>query len=301
VWLSVALVYASKRMLKLARHLGDQKVVKRLENIVGTMTRAVNRAAWDGDHYLFGFNDHGVKLGANASAEGRMHAAVNAWAVLAGVAAAAGREEAVLSAFRRLWTPIGVTAVDIPYTHKSRELAGRIADITPGQFENGAIYTHLHSFWLYALVTRGYRDRAYSELKLALPGNTFPDIATGPPHQQSNFAVGPSHPDFGTNLYSNFSGSTAWYLKAVDRMIGVLADFDGLRISPAAPRAWREYRLRKQFRGVEYQFHFHHKSGRSRVKSVTVDGKPLKPANGEYKIPVPKRKAKGPVKVDVIM
>ncbi len=301
VWLSIALVYASQRLLKLARHLGDQKAVKQLGTIVATMTKAVNRAAWDGDHYLFGFNDHGVKLGANTSPEGRMHAAVNAWSLLTGVAAAAGREEAVLSAFRRLWTPVGVAVVDIPYTHKSRELAGRIADITPGQFENGAIYTHLHSFWLYALVTRGYRDRAYSELKLALSENTFPDIATGPPHQQSNFAVGPSHPDFGTNLYSNFSGSTAWYLKAIDRMIGVIADFGGLRICPAAPLAWKEYRLRKQFRGVEYHFHFRHQSGRSQVKSVTVDGKPLKPISGEYKIALPKGKAKGPVKVTVVM
>jgi len=301
VWLSIALVYASTRMLKLARHLGDQRTVNLLERIVATMTKAVNRAAWDGDHYLFGFNDDGVKLGANDSEEGMMHATVNTWALFTGVAAAAGREEQLLQAFRRLWTPVGVAANDLPYTHKSRHLAGRIADITPGQFENGAIYTHGHSFYLYGLVSTGRRDQAYSELQLSLPGNTFPDISTGPPHQQSNFAVGPSHPDFGTNLYSNFSGSTAWYLKTIDQMIGVLPDFDGLRICPAAPRAWKEYRLRKQFRGIEYHFRFQHKSGRSRVKSVTVDGKPLAPVNGEYKIPLPRRKPAKPVIVEVMM
>lgn len=192
-----------------------------------------------------------------------------------------------------------MASLDIPYTQRSREVAGRIADITPGQFENGAVYTHGHSFFLYGLAATGGGDEAYAEMKLSLPENTFPDIATGPPHQQSNFAVGPSHPNFGTNLYTNFTGSTAWYLKTIDRMIGVLADFDGLRIAPAAPAAWKEYELRKRFRGVDYHFTFRHASGKSTVKSVTVDGKALAPVKGEYKIALPARKPGRPVVVEV--
>jgi len=300
-WLSIALIYAAGRLLKLARRLGDEGNARLMQQIIATMTRAVNRAAWDEDHYVFGFNDDGLAIGTNASEEGRMHATVNAWALFTGVAAAAGREEKLLHAFRRLWSPVGTVLISPPYTHRSRETAGRIADITPGQFENGAVYTHGHSFFVYGLACRGYRDRAYSELKLSLAGNAFPDISTGPPHQQSNFAVGPSHPDFGTNLYSNFTGSTAWYLRTIDRMIGVLADFDGLRISPAAPSAWKEYQLRKQFRGVAYHFRFHQRSGRSHVTSVTVDGKPLAPVGGEWKIALPKRKPRKPVCVEVIL
>jgi cellobiose phosphorylase len=300
-WLSIALIYASGRLLKLARRPGDEKNARLLERIIATMTKTVNDAAWDEDHYVFGFNDDGLAIGTNASAEGRMHATVNAWALFTGVAAAAGREEKLLRAFRRLWSPVGTVLISPPYTHRSREVAGRIADITPGQFENGAIYTHGHSFYLYGLACRGYRDMAYAELKLSLPGSTFPDISTGPPHQQSNFAVGPSHPDFGTNLYSNFSGSTAWYLRTIDRMVGVIADFDGLSISPAAPSAWKEYQLRKQFRGMEYQFSFHHRSGRSQVKSVTVNGKPLAPVGGEWKIPLPEQRPKAPVRVGVVL
>jgi cellobiose phosphorylase len=300
-WLSIALIYAAERLLKLARHLEDGKNARLMEEIIAIMTEAVNDAAWDDDHYVFGFNDDGLAIGTNASEEGRMHATVNAWALFTGVAAAAGREEKLLEAFQRLWSPVGTVLIHPPYTHKSREIAGRIADITPGQFENGAIYTHGHSFFLYGLVCRGYREMAYSELRLSLPGNTFLDVSTGPPHQQSNFAVGPSHPDFGTNLYSNFSGSTAWYLRTIDRMVGVLADFDGLRVSPAAPSAWKEYQLRKQFRGIIYHFRFHHHSGRSQVKSVTIDGKPLAPVAGEWKITLPGRRPKRSTHVEVVL
>jgi cellobionic acid phosphorylase len=202
---------------------------------------------------------------------------------------------------RRLATPIGLALIDKPYTQRSRELAGRIADVTPGQFENGAVYTHAHAFYVYGLVSSGRAGEAYQQMKLALPGNTFPDIATGPPHQQSNFAVGPSHPSFGMNFYSNFTGATAWYLRTIERMAGVLADFDGLRIAPAAPPEWREYEVRKHFRRVHYHFRFHHRSKRNEVKSVMVDGRPLRPADGEFAIGLPKRRLARPVQVEVVM
>ena len=298
-WLSAALVFAAQRMLALARHLDDQRTIKSMERIIATTSRAINANAWDDDHYVFGFNDDGVAIGSQTSEEGRLHAAVNAWMLFTGIAAAAGREEKLLKAFERLWTPIGTASLDLPYTLKSRELAGRIADIASGQFENGAVYTHGHSFFIYGLAVTGRADQAYREMKLSLPDSTFPDIATGPPNQQSNFAVGPSHPHFGVNPYSNFTGSTAWYLKTIDKMIGVLADFDGLRIAPAAPAAWKEYRLRKRFRGVDYHFTFRHTSGNSRVHSVTVNGKALAPVKGEYTIPLPARKPGRPVAVEV--
>ena len=308
-WLSIALVYASKRLLKLAEHLGDRRTAELLNLIIETMTEAVNANAWDGDHYLFGFNDDGVALGANDNEEGRVHATVNAWALLSGVAAAGGREAALLKGMARLQTPVGLALIDPPYTLKSRELAGRIADVTPGQFENGAVYTHAHAFYVYGLVCSGRAEEAYRQLKLALPGNTFPDIGTGPPHQQSNFAVGPSHPNFGMNLYSNFTGATAWYLRTIAQMAGVLPEFDGLRIAPCAPPEWRSYELRKQFRGIQYHFHFRRRGKGNVVRSVMVDGKPLTPIEGQFVVRLPKRrpasrqagKPARPVQVEVVM
>jgi N,N'-diacetylchitobiose phosphorylase len=272
-----------------------------MERIIASMTGAVNEAAWDRDHYVFGFNDDGKTLGSNSNEEGRVHASVNTWALLSGVAAAGGREEAVLQGLKRLKTPIGLATLAPPYTQKSREEAGRIADITPGQFENGAVYTHLHAFYVYGLATTGRGEEAYRELKAALPGNTFPDIATGPPHQQSNFAVGPSHPNFGTNLYSNFTGATAWYLRTIGQMLGVVADFDGLRIAPAAPAEWREYEVRKHFRGCDYRFRFRHESGGNVLREVKVSGRSIPPIDGEFRVPLPKRRSKKPIHLEVLM
>ena len=300
-WLSICLIFACQRMLGLARYLKDERTMKFLEKVIATMTKAVNDAAWDGDHYVFGFNDDGEVLGSDKCEEGKIHAPVNAWALFTGVAAAAGREEKLLKGLARLWSPLGLILTTPGYTQKSRALAGRICDMAPGLFENGSLYTHPHSFFIYGLTVRGRPDQAYAELKLSLPGNTFPDIATGPPHQQSNFTVGPEHPLFGTNFYSNFSGSTAWYLRTIERMVGVIADFDGLRIAPAAPSAWEEYQLRKRFRGREFTLTFHHWSGRNTIASVTVNGAPLAAVGGEYKIPLAGLKPGAQVAVDVMM
>ena len=300
-WLSVALVFAAQRMRKLALWREDAATAARMTEIIETMTRVVNEEAWDGDHYVFGFNDDGIAIGSQVSEEGKIHAVTNAWTLFTGVAAAWGREGQVLAAMRRVWTPVGTATVDIPYTQRTRELVGRIADMVPGQFENGSVYTHAHSFLLYGLAVLGEADRLYRELKLSLPDNTFPDIATGAPHQQSNFAVGPSHPDHGKNLYSNFTGSANWYLKTIERMVGVLPDFDGLRIAPVAPAAWREYRVRKRFRGLEFRFHFRHESGRSQVGQVLVNGQAIAPIGGEWKVAMEGLPGGRAVAVEVVM
>ena len=107
VWLSICLVFASQRLLGLARYLKDEKTVKFLEKVIATMTRAVNDAAWDGDHYVFGFNDEGQVLGSDRCEEGKIHAPVNTWALFTGLAAAAGREEQLLEGLARLRSPLG--------------------------------------------------------------------------------------------------------------------------------------------------------------------------------------------------
>jgi cellobiose phosphorylase len=86
----------------------------------------------------------------------------------------------------------------------------------------------------------------------------------------------------------------------IERMIGVRAEFDGLRIRPAAPAAWQQYRARKRFRGLDFRFDFDRVGGRSQVKSVTVHGKPLAPVNGAYRIPLMGLRAGRPIEVHVI-
>ncbi len=248
-WLSMALVWAARKFRELAVLRGDSASLRLTDEIIAEVTSALNTNAWDGSHYIYAFSSDGRPVGSSACAEGKFHLNVNAWSLFNGVAESAGRVETVLRAVEKVNTPLGCVLIDPPYTLASRELVGRIADQVPGQFENGAIYTHGQSFLTYGLACLGQGGRAWAELKKILPSATLPDIATGPPHEMSNYTVGPSHPYFGRNLFNNFTGSIGWLRRSVERLYGVLADFDSLIIDPVPPCQWKEFSVEKMFRG----------------------------------------------------
>ncbi len=267
VWLSCAFIFAATRLAKLAVRIGDTGLVSYLESQVADMTDCINRNAWDEDHYIYAFTDRQTPVGSYKNREGKIHLNVNSWAMFTGVSDAAGRTAKVLQGIKQLETPIGHVLLSPPYTAKSRKV-GRIADMVPGQFENGSVYTHGQAFLAYALLCQNRADEAYAELKKMLPNATLPDLTTGPRHQLTNFAVGPSHPHFGRHLYSNFTGSLCWIRRSMALMLGVTADFDELKVNPCAPSCWKKYTVRRVYRKKRYEISVSApgKDGRRRAK-----------------------------------
>ncbi|HUU27600.1 MAG TPA: hypothetical protein VM123_07290 [archaeon] len=301
VWLSMALIYAARRFRELAAYLGDKENARLMDKIIHEMTEAVNSSAWDGAHYVYAFMADGTPVGSNKSPEGKIHLNVNTWSLFNGVAQKGGHTQQVLESIAKLKTPLGCLLLYPAYTEKSRSV-GRIADIVPGQFENGSIYTHGQSFLIYALTALGKGDEALREMKKILPEATLPDISTGPLHQISNYTVGIEHEHFGRNLYSNFCGALSWLRKALARMFGLLPDFDRLVIDPSVPTAWREYESVKVFRGCRVEVHFSNPRALSRgVAQAKLDGVDL-PLEGEKAfIPLELIKGRDRVTVDVVL
>lgn len=271
VWLSCAAVFAAGHMERLAEKFGRPEDAKMMRGLREDMIERINTHAWDGRWYIYAINDRGEKIGSRDSQEGKIHLNVNTWALFTGVAAAAGREETVWESLRELETPIGHMLLRPAYTQASRDTVGRIADQTPGLIENASIYTHGEAFYLYALARRGDGDAWLEALRRTLPSEQAADIATGPPHQQSNFFVGPDHPRFGENMFSGFTGSLAWYRRSFEHILGVLPCLDGLLIAPRPPSTWNSYRVRKTFRGCTLDFRF----VRAGKRSVSVEGNPV--------------------------
>jgi len=135
---------------------------------------------------------------------------------------------------------------------------------------------------------------AYRAIKATLPSTTVPDISTAPLHQQTNFAVGKSHPNFGQHLYTNFTGSLAWYRRCIEWMTGVIPDFDALVIDPCVPAEWDEFRVHRRWRDGEFRVTVRNPDGVEHgVREVRVDGQPL----DGVRIPP----MDGPHDVDVLM
>ncbi|MFO7900689.1 MAG: hypothetical protein R6V58_16715 [Planctomycetota bacterium] len=290
VWLSLAFVYFSKEMRRIAEYVGNEEDVEKLTGWIDEMTDAINEAAWEGQHYVYGFDDRGNPIGAHQNPEGKIHLNSNTWALLSGVAQAAEREDATLAAIAKLDTPIGHLLLDPPYTARSKHV-GRIADIRAGMFENGAVYTHGQSFFATAMIKLGRGTDACHALKATMPEASIPDITTAPLHQQTNFAVGKAHPHFGQHLYTNFTGSLAWYRRAIEWMAGVIPDLGHLVIDPTCP-GWETWEVHRRWRGGEFHVTFHNPDRVEKgVKEVKVDGEPIdgvriEPMQGEHRVEV---------------
>jgi cellobiose phosphorylase len=256
VWLSCACVHAADHMAELAEYLNKDDDASQMQDIARTMTERINNYAWDGQWYIYAINGEGKPIGSSKNSEGKIHLNVNTWALFTGVASAAGRENEVWDAIEGLATPFGHRLLASPYTDISRVDVGRIADQKPGLIENGSIYSHGEAFYLYALIENRRGTQCFTELMRTLPSNLVQDISTAPRHQQSNFTVGPDHPAYGTQFFSNFTGSVPWYRKVIERMLGVCADFDSLIIDPIIPQDWKEYEICKTWRGYNIRVYF---------------------------------------------
>jgi len=271
VWLSCACVHAARQMAQLASFLDRQDNAEKMQQIAADMTGRINEHAWDGEWYIYAINGESKPIGSKICPEGRIHLNVNTWALFTGIAGAAGRDQQVWKTVAQLATPVGHMLLTPPYTHRSRSNVGRIADQKPGLFENGSIYLHGEAFYLYALICTGQADECYRQMMQTLPACVVPDIATGPRHQQSNFTVGPDHPQFGTQLFSNFTGSVSWYRRVIEKMLGVIADFDAMIIDPRPPSDWNEYEVHKLWRNRTVYVHF--RRGGPAGQRITLNGK----------------------------
>ena len=68
------------------------------------------------------------------------------------------------------------------------------------------------------------------------------------------------------------TGSAGWLYRAVTEfMLGIQADFDGLKISPCLPKAWENVSVERSFRGARYNISIR----KSEEKGLFVDGQKL--------------------------
>jgi cellobiose phosphorylase len=301
VWLSMALVYAARKFRELTLRRKDSENTRLMDEIIEVVTDSINTNAWDGGHYVYAFMPDGTPVGSSSNPEGKIHLNVNTWSLFNGVAEKAGRVEKVIEAMVGLETSLGYLLLYPTYTNKSKQV-GRIADHVAGLFENASLYTHGQSFAAYGLAELGNGEKALADIKKVLPSSTIPDISTGPLHQLTNFAVGVDHEQFGCHFYSNFTGSLAWFRKTLERMFGVMADFDGLVIDPCIPSSWKSYEVVKVFRGCRVKVSFSNPEGTCRgVVRATLDGEELKIEGGTAEIPLSLLSGRDEVKVDVLL
>lgn len=275
VWLTMSLITALNEMAELFEFLGKPEEAKRCAEKATTLANSVNEHGWDGEWYLYGYDDDGGKIGSRKCEEGRFYPNAQTWAIISGVAAGE-RLKACFDSLEKHKTPFGYPIATPRYTLKNQRY-GNVGTLR----SHSRAYSHVGAFHMAACCLAGNGDDAYETFKLIDPGNPAhpPEATQADPHIIPNGYAGVSaDANEAVVLHSGSSGAFPWILKTViEHMAGAKADYQGLRVRPCLPTSWRTVSIRREFRGVVYNIVITKSNDpRFRGPKISVDGEPIK-------------------------
>jgi cellobionic acid phosphorylase len=296
VWLTEALAIALDTWAEVAEQIGDKKRASNYRREAQAARRAINTLAWDGNWYARGTTDAGRWFGTNADKEGKIFLNAQSWAMICGAADSPERiKTCIKSVNKHLITPCGPMTMSPAFT-SMREDIGKITQKTPGTNENGSVYSHAAAFYAYGLFRARQADEGFRVLRMLLTGAGSNPLTRSQqlPLYLPNFYRGIACGKTAGRASGHWgTGTCAWYYRTVvTELLGVRAEFEGLRIDPQLPKSWNQAALWRKFRGASFSISIRKTEAVTKTQ-VSLNGKVL-PDN---LIPVQKSGSKHAVQV----
>ncbi|MBN1409213.1 MAG: hypothetical protein JW969_00115 [Spirochaetales bacterium] len=280
VWTTMALRYALLKLIPFCRKKNDDQTAQKLERIADELKQAVEKSAWDGGWYIYGYDDEGKGFGTSKDEEGRIYLNAQTWAVISDITSGE-RKEACFKAIDLLDTDCGPVLLWPPFSGWN-DRVGRLSVKLAGATENGSVYCHAALFKALADCLADRPDKAVDTISKILPTNPLnpPEKNLQVPIFVPNFYFGLNNsPNFGRSSRNNATGTVNWLLAVViEYILGVRATVDGLLINPRLPADWDACKITRKYRSAEYRINLH-KTGpgkHSDIKEIKVNGKTIK-------------------------
>jgi cellobiose phosphorylase len=243
------------------------------------MAAAIVEHAWDGAWFRRAFDYSGGVVGSSENEEGQIYVEPQGICVMSGIGASDGMAIRALDSVReRLATDHGIVLLRPAYSRYHPEL-GEISSYPPGYKENGGVFCHTNPWVMIAEVMAGRGDAAFGYYQLINPSarEEISEIHRCEPYVYAQMIAGREAPTHGEAKNSWLTGTAAWNLVAITQWIlGIRAEFDGLRIDPVLPAGWPGFTATRRFRGATYEISVRNPARISgRVGELTVDGTPV--------------------------
>ena len=286
--------WALDNFVALARKLGRTEDADRYEALAAHVKEVCEDVLWDGKWYVRGITADGRKIGTQADTEGKVHMESNTWAVLSGVADRERGLSAMDSVDEYLYTEYGLM-LNAPRYRTIDDGIGFVTRVYPGIKENGAIFSHPNPWAWCAEAVLGRGSRAmkfYNALCPALQNDKI-EVREAEPYSYCQFVMGKEHTAFGRARHPFMTGSAGWaYYAATQYLLGVRPDFDKMIVDPCVPGDWKEFSVKRRWRGAEYRIHVVNPNGVEKgVASLSVNGEkadalPVLPAGSVCQVEV---------------
>lgn len=238
------------------------------------LVAALNTHGWDGQWYLRATLDDGAALGSASNRVGRIFLNAQTWAILNDVADPERARTCYAAMCEHLVSEVGALLL-APAFDQPVEQIGYITRYAPGLRENGGVYTHAAT-WAIAAAAKMRDAATVGKLLTAInPANKDPQRYWAEPYVTPGNVDGPESPYFGRGGWTWYTGSAAWLHRVINEwVLGVRAEWDGLRIDPCVPPEWNEVKLTRPYRGCTYAIHMERATSPAAgaAAEVTLDG-----------------------------
>jgi N,N'-diacetylchitobiose phosphorylase len=270
--------WALKYFVEAAQYLGRSADVSKYTEMAEKVRVACERELWDGEWYARGVTRAGIKIGVKANEEGKVFLESNSWAAYSEAAAPDRAKSALDTIHKYLASPYGIHLVWPSYSKPDDDI-GYVTRVYRGIKENGAIFSHPNPWATIAECKLGRGDLAmklYNEL-LPYNQNDMIEIREAEPYSYCQFIMGRDHTAYGRARHPWLTGSGGWnYTAATKWILGIRPSYNGLLIDPCVPHDWKEFEVRRQWRGASYTIKVQNPNGVQKgVKSITINGKPV--------------------------
>ncbi len=270
--------WALRAFVEAAQYLGRSKDAMTYSAMADRVREACERELWDGEWYLRGITAKGLKVGSKENEEGKVFIESNTWAVVSDAASPERGKLAMDAVDKYLYSEYGIHLL-WPAFSKPNDDIGFVGRVYKGIKENAAIFSHPNPWAVIAECKLGRGDRAMKFYNSLLPYNQNDkiEVREAEPYSYCQFVMGKDHAAFGRARHPWLTGSGGWNYTAVTRWIlGVQLTFDGLVIDPCVPSDWKDFEVKRQWRGATYNITVKNPDGVQKgVKAVTLNGRPV--------------------------
>lgn len=241
-----------------------------------TLDRAIAATCWDGEWFIWATGKDGTVFGTKNMEEGKVYINTQAWAVISGAATPAQARLALKSMKDYLATPYGLMLSAPPFKKTPKQVMGG-AIYNAGIKENAGIFNHPQAWAVMAECQLGNGDQAYEYYRAYMPSayNTRAEVREIEPYVHSQTTYATCNPNAGKSRVPWLTGTVSWsYFVALQSILGVRPELEGLRIDPCIPKGWPGFEMRRQFRGKTLHIQIKNPNGKNRgVRELKLNGR----------------------------
>ena len=280
VMVAALFTYAGPEYVAMCKKKGAEAGAAKAQAAIDQMKKNIMEYGWDGEWFLRAYDDFGKKMGSHECEEGKIFIEPQGFAVMGGCGKETGADLKALESVDKYLNSTHGLVLNQPAFTKYYIEYGEISTYPGGYKENAGIFCHNNAWIICAEAFVGHGDKAfeyYSKIAPAYREEKYSDLHRTEPYVYAQMIAGKDAKRHGEAKNSWLTGTAAWNFVAVSQYIlGVIPDWDGLKIDPSIPHEWDGFTISRQFRGATYDVTVKNPNHVCKgVVSVTVDGKAI--------------------------